>query len=244
MITKIKFDEIQEKLLRIRSEIDRLKSLRDSLPKRNTLWKKYNREIAKRWRKFRAIQHQLAHLASNVIVAVAEIYHCSEIYVEWLKSLKSHLFSPTLNWIINTTVREAIYEKVAYKAKLMGIELKRPLQPWGTSQYCPRCGNKGYHTKAPNCAEKLASGSWFVCPCCGYNADRDYVACLNLARKALYGSLTDRTKRIAYMTNPHPDPLFRQGIALPRERLRRNLHGWKEVITLTPQKFFCGTLRL
>jgi hypothetical protein len=238
----LKFEPVQKKLLRIRRGIDDLKAQRDALPRNSSLWKKYNQEIAQRWRKFKAIQKELAHLASNVIVIIAQLYNCSEIYVEWLKSLKSQKFSHSLNWLINTTVREAIYEKVAYKAHLVGIELKRPVQPYGTSQYCPRCGKKGIHTKSPNHTEELKSGGWFRCPSCGYNADRDYVACCNLARKVLYGNLRDLAKGVAYTAKPISDQLFRQS-KLPRERLLRHLSGWKEVVSLTPQRFFCGTLR-
>lgn len=238
----LKFEPVQKKLLRIRTEIDNLKAQRDSLPRNSSLWKKYNREIAKRWRKFRAIQKELSHLAANVIVLIAQLYNCSEIYVEWLKSLKSQKFGHCLNWIINTTVRQAIYEKVEYKAKLVGIKLKRPVQPYGTSQYCPRCGKKGIHTKSPNHTEEVKSGGWFFCPSCRYNADRDYVACCNLARKILYGNLRDLSKGIAYTAVPISDSLFRQS-KLPRERLHRHLSGWKEVISLQPQRHFCGTLK-
>lgn len=257
----LKFEPIQQKLLRIRHEIDHLKSVCSSIAPKSSLWKKYKREIAKRWRKFRAIQKELAHLASNVIVLVAQIYGCSEIYIEWLKSLKSQKFSHELNWVINTTVRQAIYDLVSYKSKLLGIVLKRPLSPYHTSKRCPRCGKIGIHTQAPDRKESIPSGSWFFCPSCKYNADRDYVACCNLARKALYGNLTDQTKGIAYMTIPISDLLFRQSMlshdSIPRtsqaplisqsffhrERLRHHLSGWKEVCFLNPQKFFRGTLR-
>jgi len=238
----LQFEPIQNKLLRIRIEIDNLKAQRDCVPRNSSLWKKYNKEIAKRWRKFRALQQELAHLASNVIVLIAQLYNCSEIYVEWLKSLKSQKYSHSLNWLINTTVRQAIYDKVAYKAKLVGIELKRPVQPYGTSQHCPHCGQQGIHTKSPNHKEELKSGGWFFCPSCGYNADRDYVACCNLARKVLYGNLCGLSKGVAYTAKPISDSLFRQS-KLPRERLLRHLSGWKEVISLTPQRHFCGTLR-
>lgn len=252
----LKFEPIQKKLLRIRHEIDNLKSICSSISKKSSLWKKYKREISNRWRKFRAIQKELAHLASNVIVLVAQIYGCSEIYVEWLKSLKSKKLSHKLNWIINTTVRQAIYNLVSYKSKLLGIALKCPLCPYHTSQLCPRCGQTGIHTKSPDQKASIKSGSWFLCPSCGYNADRDYIACCNLARRVLYGNLKDQTKVIAYMAKTNSGLLFRQSAlpqdrlhaqnlqacslcqsTLPRDRLRRHLSGWKEV-SLTPQKFF------
>lgn len=238
----LKFEPVQKKLLRIRKEIDHLKSIRDSLYKHSSLWEKYQREIDKRWRKFRAVQKELAHLASNVIIIIAQLYNCSAIYFEWLKSLKSQKYNRNLNWIINTTIREAIFKLVSYKGKLVGIELKKPLPPYHTSQRCPRCGKRGFHTKSPDQKTPIKSGSWFLCPSCGFNADRDYVACCNLARRALYGNLNDHTKVIAYTAKANSDLLFRQS-AFPRERLRRHLSGWKEVVSLTPQRIFCGTLR-
>ena len=123
------FGPIKKKLRRIRKEIDRLKSKRDKLPRNSSGWHKYNQEIAKRWRKFRAIGKALSHLAANVIVLVAQIYGCSDIYVEWLKGLKSKKFGAKLNWEINTTVRQKIYDLVQYKAKLVGIKLQKPLTP-------------------------------------------------------------------------------------------------------------------
>lgn len=226
----LKFTPLLNKLLRIRREIDRLKSKRDRLPHKSSLWKKYNREIAKRWRKYRAINKALAHTAANVIVFIAKLYRCSDIYVEWLKGLKSKKKSPEHNWVINTTVRQAIYDKVAYKAHLSGITLNKPLPPGGSSQYCPRCGTKGYHRKsACSKSEREPYGGWFVCPDCGFNADRDYVACCNLARKVLYGNaLKAQTKGVSYKKIVLSDLLFRQGSSLYREQLLHTLNGWEQ----------------
>ncbi|MEA3422063.1 MAG: transposase, partial [Acidobacteriota bacterium] len=184
----LKCNAIQDKLLRIRSEIDRLKSKRDKLPKGCTKAKWYNREIAKRWNKFRGIQKQLSHLASNVIIEIAKVYDCSKIYVEWLGALKSRRFSRELNRKINSTVRQQIFDKVEYKANMCGISFERPISVVYVSQFCPKCGKKGYHVKASDrLNERKKSGGWFYCKNCGYNADKDYVACQNIARKVLWG---------------------------------------------------------
>jgi len=161
----LKCDVIQKKLLRIRSEIDALKAKRDKLPKGSTLSLWYNREIAKKWNKFRQIQKQLSHLAGNVIVEIARIYNCSKIHVEWLGSLRSRKFSRTLNWKINSQVRQQIYEKVEYKASLAGILMEKSINPAWTSQFCPKCGKRGYHVKASDrLSERCHSGGWFYCP--------------------------------------------------------------------------------
>lgn len=241
----LKCDAIQKKLLRIRKEIDTLQGKRDKLPEGDSKAKWHNKEIARRWNKFRQIQKQLSHLAGNVIVIIAKIYNCSKIYVEWLGSLKSKKLSNTLNWKINSTVRQQIYDKVEYKASLAGISLEKPINPAFTSQFCPKCGQKGHHVKASDkLNKKVHSGGWFYCKNCGYNADRDYVATQNIARKALYGNkLKSMSKTFVYTAKVISDKLFRQSISLC-EGLCHNLNGWKNSVFLRPVYLVAGTLRL
>lgn len=241
----LKWSSVLSKLISIRHEIDCLKSKRDKLPLRSTLWGWYNKEVALRWNKFRQIQKQLSHLASNCIIEIANIYECSSIYVEWLKSLKSDSFGKETNWKINSTVRQAIYEKVQYKARLNGISFERPLPAGYSSQFCPKCGGRGHHVLAPDrLKEEQKSGSWFYCPNCGYNADRDYVACHSLARRALFGNkLKGQSKTFAYTTKVTSDILFRQSIE-KFSKLRHCLNGWKNVVFLKPVIERAGTLRL
>jgi len=100
--------------------------------------------------------------------------------------------------------------------------------------------------------------SWFYCPHCRYNADRDYVACQNLARRALYGNkLKGLSKTFAYTTKVISDKLFRQSIPKAFGKLRHCLNGWKnsvilrpvvkgrkDAVFLKPVIFGAGTLRL
>lgn len=233
---------LQRKLLRLRKEIACLQAKRDLLDKQCNLWKKYNRAIACRWRKVRALDAQIAHLASNVIVFVAQQFGCTSIYIEWLKSLKASRYKPDTNWLINSTVRQAIYDKLAYKARMFSLRLEKPVNPAGTSQYCPRCGYSGHHCLAPNSTTRTAKHlPWFVCPSCHFNADRDYVACCNLARKVLFGnSLKDRPKAVAYQASAIPALLFPQGTPGKTGDCRPHPKGWITSVFLTPKKICFG----
>ena len=91
----------------------------------------------------------------------------------------------SLNWKVNSTIRSAIWSKIIYKASAEGIR-SQLISPEYTSQVCPRCGSEGKRTESPEHSEEISSGVWFNCLNieCGYNADRDYIAALNIARKA------------------------------------------------------------
>jgi IS605 OrfB family transposase len=236
----LKFGPLKSKLSRIRKQVDHLKAQRDKLPKDSEKWKRYNVKIAKQWRKYRAIQKSLAHLAANIIVLVAKLYGASSIYVEGLKSLKSSDKPADTNWWINTTVRQAIFDKVEYKAKLQGIKLQRPVNPAYTSCFCPRCGARGYHVKASNNLKRSKSGGWFCCPKCHFNADRDYVATCNIAKKVLYGDDLRLSQGIFYRKSPSDLPFRPNTLAM--QLIVRNLKGWNKSVVLKP-RFFSGTLR-
>ncbi len=56
-----------------------------------------------------------------------------------------------------------------------GVRFRR-LNPYSTSKICSRCGYK----------KGEVMGSIFVCPSCGYKADRDFNAAYNLALMCYY----------------------------------------------------------
>ena len=92
-----------------------------------------------------------------------------------------------LNWQVSTTIREAIWRKLEYKAARYAIRTKR-VWPRDSSHECPRCGGPGVTCKSPEHRQQVSPyGHWFFCsnPACGYNGDRDYVASLNVGRRAL-----------------------------------------------------------
>ena len=232
------FTPLQKKLTRIRMDIGQWKSKRDKLEHKDSLFKKCNREIARRWKKFTAINQEIAHTTANVIVFIAQQYNCSKIYCEHLKSLKSKNKSAQLNWIINTTVRQKIYSLANYKASLCGISLAKPLSPAGTSSICPKCSHSGHHIKSSDRKnQKKKSFSWFSCSHCNFSADRDYVATLNLARKVIYKkNLKQCKKSTVYKKDTLSDQLLRQ-TALRNENHSRSrthyLKGWTSSLFLS-----------
>ena len=178
------------KQARLRQQIDTLKAKKSKVKKKDRA--RVQAEIDACWRKYSATNEALAHFASNLLIIFALLFDCDLIAGEWLKTLKArkkkgrnHRKLRTLNWKVNTTIREAIWNKLAYKVKRFSINTKR-VWPRGSSHECPRCGAIGVTCKSPEHRNEVSPyGHWFFCPNCGYNADRDYVANLNIGRRAL-----------------------------------------------------------
>jgi putative transposase len=57
------------------------------------------------------------------------------------------------------------------KPELVGIDFET-VNPWGTSRYCPRCGENGRTVKAPDDYTEQRHGGHFHCPECGYECAR------------------------------------------------------------------------
>lgn len=157
---------------------------------------KVEAEIAACWRRYSELGEELAHLASNVLLALAQATGAKVIAGEWLGSLKSREKSAALNWRINSQVRSLILEKLRYKARRYGIKVVT-VWPRGTSHRCPWCQKAGELTRKPPAGpgkkessepgrkpgrepRKRRSCSWFRCPSCGGSGDRDYVGALNV----------------------------------------------------------------
>ncbi len=189
------------KQARLRNQIDHLKAKRAKLRKRDR--GQVEAEIAACWRKYRAVNEALAHFAANLLLIIALVWNCNLIAGEWLKSLKArkrknHNHFPkvrTLNWRVNTTIRQLIWRKLAYRAKRFALGTTQ-VWPRGTSHECPRCGGPGVTCKSPEHCESNRFGHWFCClnPACAFNGDRDYVAALNIGRRALIESYPSEAK--------------------------------------------------
>jgi putative transposase len=212
---------------RLRREIDRLNACRDRyaqhikqaearqeehgtpLPAHFPGWrervKDYEARIKQCWNTYERRNHELAHLASNLLILLALLYDCRLICGENLTTLKTEgrgrgVRGRFRNWRNNTTVRGDLWRVLAYKCHLLGIRA-RQVEPRGTTHTCPRCHQpaKTYASAAPEDRTKAISwGPWLCCsnPECKWSGARDYAASLNIARLGMAFLLTyQQTKR-------------------------------------------------
>jgi hypothetical protein len=144
-------------------------------------------EKSRCWRKYNARNRTLAHLASNVILLLCRVQGCSLLAMESLQTLKSSgrgkgVRGRWRQYRKNSTIRGEIWRLLKYKRLLAGVRL-RTVPPKDTSHTCPRCGKPANTYRSPaDCSEVVDGGRWLWCEACGYNADRDYAASLNIAR--------------------------------------------------------------
>jgi len=172
--------DIKEKILAIKDEIDNLnRKIRQGLDVDGRLIG----EKRKLFNKLKNLANQLTHELANVLVEIASINGCHYIVFEDLRSYKPPKGWSVMSWLLSMWRRGDIITVTEYKALMNGI-LVKTVPAWGTSSYCPRCGKRGVHVKAPDrLNERGKKYSYFYCPSCGYKADRDYVAALNVGRR-------------------------------------------------------------
>jgi len=151
----------------------------------------YDQEIVLCWRKYKRRNRELAHLASNILVFLAQIHGCALICGEQLSSLRALGRGKSVrgrwrNWRTNSTIRSALQRLLAYKCHRYGIRCRQE-QPHATSHTCPRCHQHAETYRSSHVAtetEPVAWGKWLMCanPTCAWNGARDFAAALNLAR--------------------------------------------------------------
>jgi hypothetical protein len=240
---------------RTRRQIDQLKAARDVLlpddPKRAV----YEEEIRRCWRLYDARNRELAHLAANLLLLFASVWGCSLFSGESLKTLKSTgrgkgVRGRWRNWRNNTTIRSEIWRILRYKSHLLGIRFHSE-HPHGTSHTCPRCGNPAQtyrSSRLPHRSDPVEWGRWLVCSHCGYSADRDYCAAVNLARLGIAYLLSMQTSgkgkafSVTEIASVKPRPYIARGAVLlfpPQTDISRLLcggklyiNGWKRSVTL------------
>ena len=149
-------------------------------------------------RKERRLREQIQHDVANQLVWIAAEHDCETIVFESLGQIESSDASGSVAWSISSWARGELLNHVEYKAGLLGIDFST-VNPWGTSRYCPRCGERGRTVNAPNDHEECRHGGHFHCPHCGYECDRDVVGAVNVGRKHLSGSKMEEANSAAYM---------------------------------------------
>ncbi len=133
--------------------------------------------------KIRHKREQLVHDVANQILALAVVYDVDAIVHEDLRSLSPPRGEGQLSWELSSWARRRIIENIGYRADIAGIHVER-VYAGNTSRSCPRCGSTGHTTKSPDHYFEVWHGSHFRCDNsrCGYQADRDYVGAVNVAR--------------------------------------------------------------
>lgn len=148
--------------------------------------------------KERRLRKQIQHNIANQLVWLAVEYGCETIVFESLGQMDPDDTSGAVAWSISSWAHGELLDLVEYKSELVGIEFEMVNQ-WGTSRYCPRCGEKGRTVKASDNHRVCRHGGHFHCTWCGYECDRDVVGALNVGRKHLSESKMEEANPVAYM---------------------------------------------
>jgi predicted Zn-ribbon and HTH transcriptional regulator len=179
---------------RLKARIERLEAELLTLPEASmkaawvaTRQLSLRRELARCWQKYARRNRALAHLASNVLLVLAQVHGCTLLAVESLTTLKTTgrgkgVKGRWRHYRNNTQLRGEIWRMARYKCRLVGLRF-RTVASRDTSHTCPRCGQAAQTFRAPDRREEMVSwGRWLRCATCGYSADRDYAASVNIAR--------------------------------------------------------------
>ena len=148
-------------------------------------------------RKERRLRQQIQHDVANELVWLAVEFDCEAIVFESLGQIESPDTSGSVTWSLSSWARGELLDLVEYKAELFGIDVEA-VNPWGTSRYCPRCGERGQTVNAPDDHTECRHGGHFYCPECGYECDRDVVGAINVGRKHLSESKMEEANPAAY----------------------------------------------
>lgn len=169
-----KIDHMYHHVSRLQRKLDRYPANWQDQGKRT-------QEQARLYRKLNRYRELILHLASNSLMEIALQWQCSAVVLEDLRSYKPPKHKRKLSRKLANWLRGAFYEVVVYKARRMGITVKRVSARW-TSSYCPRCGAKGQKITDPLRLRVTRTGRFFWCKMCGYHADRDYIGAVNIYR--------------------------------------------------------------
>ena len=190
------------KLFRLKADAegvnDRLSELRRQEKAHTDRFDHLVSEFRQTRRKERRLRQQIQHDIANELVWVAADSGCERIVFESLGQLDSGETSGVVAWSISSWARGELLDLVEYKAALFGIDVET-VNPWGTSRYCPRCGERGRTVTAPDDHTECRHGGHFHCPECGYDCDRDVVGAVNVGRKHFAETKMDEANPVAYM---------------------------------------------
>ena len=191
----------KNKLFRLKSDADgindRLAELRRHGNAHTDHFDHLLAEYRRTRRKERRLRQQIQHDVANELVWLAVGSDCEQIVFESLGQMESPDTDGAAAWSISSWARGELLDLVEYKAELFGIDVET-VNPWGTSRYCPRCGEPGRTVTAPDDYTECRHGGHFHCPGCGYECDRDVVGAVNVGRKHLAAVKMEEANPAAY----------------------------------------------
>lgn len=123
------------------------------------------------------------HKYSRYIVQKALEHGCGTIQMEDLKDMKG----VAENKFLRDWTYYDLRQKIAYKAEEQGINLKL-VNPQYTSQRCSQCG----HIDRQNRPKEEKGQAFFQCTRCGFRANADYNASVNLATRDIERIIRDQ----------------------------------------------------
>ncbi len=189
------------KLFRVKADAesinDRLAELRRQGNAHTERFEHLLSEYRQTRQKERQLREQIQHGVANELVWLAAENGCETIVFESLGQIDSPDTGGAVAWSISSWARGELLDHVKYKADLLGIEFET-VNPWGTSRFCPRCGERGETVNAPNDHEENRHGGHFHCPHCSYECDRDVVGAVNVGRKHLSESKMEEANPTEY----------------------------------------------
>jgi transposase len=142
------------------------------------------------WRHIRRMNSDAAHKAARAIARVCARYPGCVLIFERLRKIKAKGGSKSrrLNRIQANQIRGQINQLTREKA-FAESTVTVEVNPWGTSQYCSRCGAKGERFSVRGSQRvKERVGKLYRCSVCGYEAHADHNASVNL-HHSFFGEL-------------------------------------------------------
>ena len=167
---------------RLKREQHRLSRKYESLKRRNKSEKgdATRQNIQKQVQKVQRLHQRLANIRTDYInKCVSEIVKAKPSYItiEDL-NVRGMMKNRHLSKAVANQKFQEFRAKLEMKCKAMGIKLRIADRFYPSSKTCHQCG----HIKA----DLKLSDREYICPVCGYRADRDYNASLNLRDTGAY----------------------------------------------------------
>ena len=151
------------------------------------IWRK-ERLLASLWWKIRRIDREIARQVASKIVWFCEKHHVKKIFFEDLRSFQPKAGFGEHSWQLSTNLWGMILDTVRYMRAELGHSKYNiwTVNPWGTSQMCHQCGERGLRTETLSSTVEKKGGKFFYCEHCECHFHAD----VNAARNIIHWSST------------------------------------------------------